>query len=50
MFMDVLVNAMQFALNQHRRHNSLNVKGSGAAAVHDRIKAAMKNFAELINP
>jgi len=30
--------------------HSLNVKGSGAAAVHDRIKAAMKNFAELINP
>ena len=30
--------------------HSLYVKGFGAAAVHDRIKAAMKNFAELINP
>jgi hypothetical protein len=30
--------------------HSLYVKGSGAAAVQDRIKAAKKNFAELINP
>jgi hypothetical protein len=36
--------------NLPHRHNSLYVKGSGAAAVHDKIKAAMKNFAELINP
>jgi hypothetical protein len=27
--------------------HSLNVKGFGAAAVHELIKAAMKNFAEL---
>ena len=30
--------------------HGLYVKGFGAAAVPDKIKAAMKNFAELINP
>jgi hypothetical protein len=42
-------NMVHFRLSRLSRL-SLYVKGSGAAAVHDKIKAAMKNFAELINP
>jgi len=44
------LNLFELIREKPHRHNSLNVKGSGAAAVHELIKAAMKNFAELINP
>jgi hypothetical protein len=32
------------------RISFLYVKGSGAATVHEKIKAAMQNFAGLIDP